>query len=181
MDALFPVALREVCSRMPLLLILTCLAGPVATVDAQVVDEADGSTPVKFRVVAHSTKWESIDVGDVTGHILAVGEFKGLAFFEGEVATASEVSIFDKTNGRGSAEGYVLFTFDDGATQVIAIQGEDVPTQEGGSVFDGSYSYTRGSGRFEGIKGSGTFTGQFYIDVQSGYSAFTGSYTLPGS
>ena len=40
---------------MPLLLILTCLAGPVVTVDAQVVEEADGSIPVKFRVVVHST------------------------------------------------------------------------------------------------------------------------------
>jgi len=180
MNALLPILLGGVGSRLAVLLILTWLVIPVMPVDAQTVGEADGSIPVKVQFVWHSTKWESIEVGDVPGHILGVAEFKGLAFFEdGEVATASEVSIFDQTNGRGRIEGYVLFTFGDGATQVIAIQGNDGAAQEGKKAFEGSYSYTRGSGRFEGLKGGGTFTGKYYDDVKSGYDNFTGSYRLP--
>jgi hypothetical protein len=165
MEAVLPAAVRRIWPRISVLPILAALAIPA---------HAASPIPVSFRLVWHNTKWESVEVGDEPGHILGVAEFKGLAFFEdGEVATTSEVSVFDQTDGHGGAKGYVVLTFNDGATQVIALQGAD---QDG--AFKGSYSYARGSGRFEGIEGEGAFTGEYYDEVKSGYNIFTGSYAL---
>jgi len=129
----------------------------------------------KGRNVIHSIKVEEIEVGDVPGHVVGVIEDKGLTFYEnGEIATMSNVFTFDNTYGIGTAQGYSIYTFEDGSTQVHKWQ--ESWTEEG--LFKGTYTYVRGTGRFEGIKGSGSFSGKFFESIATGYSDFTGTYTL---
>ena len=167
-------------TRLTAPLVLTCLATSVAPTLAQSTEPRGELHPANVRFVWHSTRWIPIDVGDVPGHTLGVAEYKGLAILQsGEIATASEVSTFDHTLGAGETHGYVLFTFDDGASQVIPIEGLDAATQEEAGSFEGRYSYVRGSGRFKGIEGAGTFTGRYYDSVKAGFNDFAGSYRLP--
>ncbi len=130
----------------------------------------------KGRSVFRMTKKEEIEVGDVPGHVVGVIEDKGLTFYEnGEIATMSNVFTFDNTYGIGTAQGYSIYTFEDGSTQVHKWQ--ESWTEEG--LCKGTYTYVRGTGRFEGIKGSGSFSGKFFESVATGYDDFTGTYTLP--
>ncbi len=99
-----------------------------------------------------------------------------LTFYEnGEIATVSNVFTFDNTNGIGTAQGYSIYTFEDGSTQVHKWQEK----WQKSSTEEGRYTYVRGTSRFEGIKGSGSFSGKFFESIATGYSDFTGTYTLP--
>jgi len=95
--------------------------------------------------------------------------------------TGSGVETLDFTNGSGPYQGYSLFTFEDGSTQVVKFQGTSKMTKDGKkSLFEGTYSYVRGSGRFEGIQGDGSYTGKNFIAAGAGaYWDLTGTYTLP--
>jgi len=154
------------------------LAGAVLLIAASLLLSATQARTetVKFRGVFHQIKVEDIEVGDVPGNVIGIAENKGLVFFEnGEVATYSEVLTFDFTNGSFTGQGYTIITFEDGSTQVIKFLGTD---KEKG-LWKGTFTYLRGSGRFEGIKGSGSFTGKFFESIATGYDDFTGTYTLP--
>ena len=75
-----------------------------------------GAEDLKWRQAQHITKAESIQVGDVPGHIVGAGEIAGLAFFaNGEVATLSAKATFDYTNGSGPHRAYNLYAFEDGS------------------------------------------------------------------
>ncbi len=134
----------------------------------------------KGRDIHHTIKIETIKVGDVPNHIVGVAEFKGLVFYDnGEVATVSGVTIFDYINGSGPAQGYELRTFEDGSQQVHKWQGNTTVIQEGEiHLFEGTFSYIQGTGRFAEIKGSGTYSYRGFGEV-GGYNDFTGTYTLP--
>ena len=148
------------------LLIVACLLLSVTQARA----ETD-----KGRNVLHRIKVEEIEVGDVPGHVVGVIESKGLTFYEnGEVATVSIVHTSDNTNGIGTYQGYGLFTFEDGSTHVHKFQ--STSTEEG--LFKGTYTYVQGTGRFEGIQGSGSFSGKNFGEPGL-YADFTGTYTLP--
>ena len=134
------------------------------------------SETVKGRTVFHTIKKEEIEVGDVPGHVVGVIEDKGLVFYEnGDIATMSNVYTFDNTYGIGTAQGYSIYTFEDGSTQVLKWQEK----WQKSSTEEGRYTYVRGTGRFEGIKGSGSFSGKFFESIAAGYDDFTGTYTLP--
>ena len=143
---------------------------------------------VKFRVVTYLVKLEWSPVGDVEGRIIGFFSRRGLIFFEnGEVATYSNRGSFDSTKGHTSYEGYGLVTYEDGSTTISKIQGTTKPIE--GTDFKtgkGTGEYIKGTGRFEGIKGSLSYTlkqltpyskkkgtfGDNYADV-------TATYTLP--
>ena len=154
------------------------LAGAVLLIAASLLLSATQARAqtVKFRSVFHSIKVEEIEVGDVPGHVVGVIEDIGLTFYEnGKIATMSSVFTFDNTYGIGTAQGYSIYTFEDGSTQVHKWQ--ESWTEKG--LCKGTFTYLRGSGRFEGIKGSGSFTGKFFESIATGYDDFTGTYTLP--
>ena len=142
----------------------TSLAGAVLLIVACLllsVTQARAETE-KGREVFHMIKKEEIEVGDVPGHVVGVIEDKGLTFYEnGEIATMSTVYTFDNTYGIGTAQGYSIYTFEDGSTQVHKWQ-ESWPEK---GLTKGTFTYLRGSGRFEGIKGSGSFTGKFFESI----------------
>ena len=132
---------------------------------------------LKCRLVNGVTKMETMAVGDEEGHVVGVYERKGVMMHEnGEVANEATWGIFDSAKGW---QGYCLQTFQDGSTIWMRHQG----SMQKGKIVEATFELTGGTGRYEGIKGGGTFTGGYvsYSEDSGGFGDFhfTGTYTLP--
>jgi hypothetical protein len=115
----------------------------------------------KWRYVGYFQKAEIQPVGDVEGHYLAIFEFRGLAFVDGEVAIVSGVAYGDFVKGVGPATNYVKYVFDDGSTmETINRFKATAPDAKTSLWEDGKGEFTKGTGRFAGIKGSLSWTGK---------------------
>lgn len=138
------------------------------------------------RVVYHSQKVETVEVGDVPGHVIGVIQQSGMTFFtkgpgSGEVASRTGAVYFDVVKGSGTAAGYAVQTFKDGSTLGYKSSGTTT-TEDGGKkfVFEGTWEFTVGTGRFAGIKGNGTYKGERIGSPKTGgdsYADFTGTAT----
>ena len=139
----------------------------IATIDVAVAGE-------KFKGYGASTtvKWEQIEVGDKEGHVIALSKSKQIYINEitGEKSASISIGLMDfniKT-GMGSGHGYGITTTRDGDKQIRSWEGKSV---EKGHM-KGTYSYIMGTGKYEGIKGGGTWDayslapGQSYIEVE---------------
>ena len=89
------------------------------------------------------------------------------------------------TKGKGTVEGYCQNTYEDGSTTIAKFQGALEPLEGKRSTGKGTFSYIKGSGRFEGIKGGGSWTCKSITpytkeETKSDMIAdFTGTRTLP--
>jgi hypothetical protein len=132
------------------------------------------SADLKCKLISMGTKVETNKIDDQEGHIIGIFERKGLMVHEnGEVANELNKGFFDSVKGVSKYQGYCLQTFKDGSTMMMKHQG----TINKGQFADASFEFIKGTGRFEGIKGQGTYTGQNYESFN--YLQFTGTYTLP--
>ena len=143
------------------------------------------SEKVEGRSFTQITRIHVIKVGDVDGHVIGVFERRGLGSVNGEVAKYLNRGMFDYIKGKGTAEGYTTYTFEDGSTTVAKFQGTVTPTKDKRSTAKGTYSYIGGSGRFEGIKGGGSWTVMRYTPYTAEETKgdvivnFTGTRTMP--
>ena len=124
-------------------------------------------------VVLIATKAHQIKVGDEEGHMLILSESKQVWFDEksGEKLTRVGTNIMDinlKT-GKGSLiRSYGVLTSANGDKRFTVGEGKPV----GKGHWKGTYTYTGGTGKFEGIKGGGTWDskslapGTSYIEVE---------------
>ena len=137
----------------------------------------------KTRLVYRLAEVEMMEVGDVPGHVIGVIQLRGLAFANGEVGTYSGWVTMDYTNGSGRHEAYGVVTFEDGSAHVTKSQGTTEASEDGKiSLFEGTFTYTGGAGRFEGIKGKGSYSGKRVAPLSVGadsYNDLTSTYTLP--
>jgi hypothetical protein len=116
----------------------------------------------KWRYVGYFQKAEIQPVGDVEGHYLAIFEFRGLAFVDGEVAIASGVAYGDFVKGIGPVTNYVKYVFEDGSTMqsINRFKATIAPDMKTGLWEDGKGEFTMGTGRFAGIKGNLSWQGK---------------------
>jgi hypothetical protein len=144
-----------------------------------------GAETLRGKSIAITTKDENIKVNDVPGHILGLSISEGLAFFEnGEIAKVRSHTIYDSTPGKGSELIiYNIWTFEDGSTVTNKGQRSLVPDKSGIRTAKSTSEFIKGTGRFEGIKGSGSATGKNFLasegDASRVFSDFTWTYTLP--
>jgi len=121
---------------------------------------------VAYRVVYHTLKVDSKEVGDVPGHVQGSGQQAGLAFFtkgpgKGEIATRTSSFTFDYVKGKGTFTNDIVYTFRDGSTMTIKAIGTSTPVDGGKRpTFKGTYEVAGGTGKFAGMKGKGTFKGE---------------------
>lgn len=142
---------------------------------------------MKCRTAGVVIKDETFPVGFEEGHVLGLQITEGLALFEnGEIATYKSTLVYDRYDrvvpGKSSqAIGYTIFTFENGSTLVQRfqrLQGPDktIPAQV---VSD----FIKGTGRFEGIKGSISGTSKRAPEVKGEAKKYVGdmtfTYTLP--
>ena len=145
--------------------------------------QAEAKT-MKFRNVGHVAKVEMFEVGDVEGHYIGSYERKGLALHDkGEIAILLCKGMFDSSGGITSYQGYSILHFEDGSTVTMKYQGKSKPASDGKMrTSEATFEFTTGTGRFEGIKGKGSFSGMEprFLKGFKGYAYFdfTGTYTL---
>ncbi len=143
-----------------------------------------GAETLNYKVYSYVTKQESVPVGDVDGHTINFVTRRGFLVFEnGEVATQSTVITGDFIKGSGSSLTYATMTFSDGSTIIMKVQ---VTRTASGTTVSATTTreIIKGTGRFEGIKGTGTSTVK-YFPVEEGEAGAktigegTLTYTLP--
>jgi len=139
-----------------------------------------GAETLKFKVYGYETKAESVPVGDVEGHTLILRTRRAFCILEnGEVGTQISVFLGDFVKQSGSVIAYQTITFSEGSTIITKAQGSIGPSASGGTR-----EIIKGTGRFKGIKGTGTDSSKF-LPVENGEAGpksigeFTLTYTLP--
>ena len=132
------------------------------------------------------TKAESAPVGDVDGHTMNFNIRRAFLVFEnGEVATQYSVITADRIKGSGPSLQYSTITFSDGSTIIIKSQNIRTEAAPGApATAKMTREIIKGTGRFEGIKGTGTTTNKF-LPLEEGEVGQKGigegsiTYTLP--
>ncbi len=141
-----------------------------------------GAETMKCRIAATVTKNESVPVSDEEGHSLHLLITEGLAFFEnGEIAKVRSHNLSDRISAKASQViGYTIYTFEDGSTIVQRFQrllvSGDLSAKVTGELI-------KGTGRFEGIKGT-VFGASKNFPASKGEASrnasdITFTYTLP--
>ena len=114
------------------------------------------------------TTQKMIDVGDAEGHMISLSEYDGFNVSTGKnkfMDGAQDVGMgfSDLVKGNGPQQGYgnfslngdVIFWKHNGKiATTLSPEGKPVTT------FEGSWTYTKGTGKYENIQGSGTYKGK---------------------
>ena len=120
-------------------------------------DSAVAGEKVSWHGTSFTTDWKQIEVGDEDGHILAVYSQKQLYVNNktGEKTVSTTVNTMDinMKTGQGSVRGYGWNVDKDGDKIIRTHEGKPV----GKGHWRGTYKWIRGTGKYEGIKGSGTW------------------------
>jgi hypothetical protein len=110
----------------------------------------------------------SIEVPDRSGHALMIAQrkctwTKPLVILDAKTKVGEAVSFTERMEGSLHMHGYEVDTLDNGEkltmrnmTQILA--------EKGPASFRGHWSFMRGTGKFKGIKGGGTYEGKLEQD-----------------
>ena len=140
---------------------------------------------VEYQVVNYLVGVNYIPVPDVEKHGIGTYERRGVAIFKnGETAAFHTRGLWDFINHNGVFNGYQTLTFPDGSTNMIKYSGNMTTEGENLPTLKAKGEYINGTGKYEGIKGSVTYTSKFitpYNDKTKGDTVMKakGSYTLP--
>jgi hypothetical protein len=159
--------------------LFTVLTAVLFVFGIAMIDYALAGEKVKLHATSVTTKMHQMEVGDEEGHVIILSESKQVYFNEktGEKETRVGINIMDinlKT-GKGTLKGYGVMTSPNGDKRFTISEGKPV----GKGHWKGTYTYTKGTGKLEGIKGEGTWDsyslapGISYIEVE-------GEMNLPG-
>ena len=144
-----------------------------------------GAETMKCRTFTVVTKDETLSVGYEEGHVLGLQIQEGICFFEnGEISKFRNHNVYDLLPGKGGqAINYNIWTFDDGSTVMNRTQRTMVQDEKGNIAAKVTSEFIKGTGRFEGIKGTGSATGKVFppSEGEAGRQVmeFTWTYTLP--
>jgi len=139
------------------------------------------------KVFGYITKVELVTVPDVEEHVVILFERRGAAIFEnGETAAYHTTGTTDSIKGNGKFHGYSDYLFKDGSTIINEYTGTiTLPPGEKLHSLKGEAKYIKGTGRFEGIKGTSSFNGKYVApytkDTTKGEFVIdaTATYTVP--
>jgi hypothetical protein len=139
-----------------------------------------GAETMNYKFYTWVIKGDDVPVGDAEGHMVGYAVRGAFYVFEnGEVATTNHVATRDLIKGSGPFMQYVTIKFADGSTIIIKSQGT-----LGGAAGQWTSEIIKGTGRFEGIKGTQSAKAK-YLPVEKGeagpkgYGEGTITYTLP--
>ena len=138
------------------------------------VGDALAGEKIKNRLVGYTVKWEQVEVGDQEGPVIAVAEHKGInntvmgkTLLDGMLYRLPALCDMNLKTGVGSyGPGYSQYTDRDGDRIIVKDKGRYV----GGGNSAGEWAFIKGTGKFEGIQGKGTWVGhdlsptQWYVD-----------------
>ena len=142
---------------------------------------------MKCRIGRVVTKEETMPVGDEEGHILVMQIGQGLAFFEnGDIANFKNQAISDRRTGTGKGSqsiAYIFFTFEEGSSIIATLEYRSIADPSGKISTKTTDEIIKGTGRFEGIKGTFSSTGKMLPPIKGEADKYfadaTLTYTLP--
>jgi len=143
---------------------------------------------LKFRIYTYVTRMESMPIGFFDAPTNVLSERHGYINFEnGEMATFISRAIGKNSIHKGTRDGYALINYGDDSTSVFEWDLDfwiNESTQL--KTFKGSGKFIKGTGRYIGIKGEVTLTGQevepFQGEPSAGaYFDVTATYSLPAN
>ncbi len=148
--------------------------------------EAQAET-MKCKIARVVTKEESMPVADEEGHILVMQISQGVAFFEnGDIANFKTQAIADRRTGTGKGSqsiAYIFFTFEDGSSIIPRVEYRSIADPSGKISTKTVGEIIKGTGRYEGIKGTFSSTGKMLPPIKGEadkyYVDATLTYTLP--
>ena len=88
------------------------------------------------------------------------------------------LAIGDMTGSKARIHGYSTSVMDNGDTTVVRFEGNSEMKKDGSGSGKGTWKFVRGTGKFRGITGSGTYKSASAADG-SGSSDVSGHYSLP--
>ena len=126
---------------------------------------------------------QTVEVGDHPGHALMVEKGSCTWSVPMEIAglktTAYTGADTVELNGaKGQGRGYAVMTMDNGDKAYARYQGLGISAKDGTVAFEGTWSYTGGTGKLKGLKGKGTYKGSAAADSTSEFK-LDGEYSLP--
>jgi len=124
------------------------------------------SSAANGRHVVRIEEQSEQEIPDSGGLVVGHTRYYGLYFHEGEVATCWAVEAFERRPDGGSQKGFTVNRYQDGATTVMAFEGEKSALHETArNRFRGTWRFVSGSGRFQGITGGGEYEGQSFEGI----------------
>ena len=135
---------------------------------------AQQKTKIAGKMTCAYVMQKKLDVGDTEGHVISLAQSEGTNVSTGENefmdgARIVNMSFSDVIKGNGPHQGYLkhekngnsTFTGWNGKiTTIFSDEGTPIIT------FEGIFTYIRGTGKFEGIQGSGTYKGRFISEKE---------------
>jgi len=94
-----------------------------------------------------------------------------------KVGRTLNASVGDMTGGSGRSHGYSSSVFDNGDSTFVRFEGASQMKKDRSGTIKGTWRYVRGTGKFTGISGSGTYKGEAAADG-SAWADITGHYSL---
>ena len=142
---------------------------------------------MKCKVARVVTNDETMPIGDEEGHTFGMQISEGVAFFEnGEIANFKTQSISDRRTGTGKGRqsiSYIFFTFEDESSIVIKLDYRAIADSSGKISTKAAGEMIKGTGRFQGIKGTFSSTGKMLPPIKGEadkyYIDAILTYTLP--
>ena len=141
---------------------------------------------LKVRITSYIANHDIKPVGDVEGHIAGHYLRRGLVFLDtGEVGLFRSTGTIDMTKGKGLVRSQSTYSFEDGSTMIVSVDGAIEARPGGGLIYHKlAGTSVRGTGRYEGISGTATASGRgltpFGEETRSdAYFDVIVTYTLP--
>ena len=145
------------------LLILTTLAFILAF--SVTTSTAQEKVKIDSKYTGVFTKMEQMKLDDTEGHILNSHESKGAGTGSAGGFTFINQGMSDLVKGNGTHFGYYKATDKDGHVYFVKWQGKVTTTMSSEGrpnvQFGGTWSFTKGTGKWENVQGGGTYKGGF--------------------
>ncbi len=143
-----------------------------------------GAETRKYKIVMYFTRVEMSPIPAMEGQVYGLFEFRGLTFWEnGETSFYSGAAVGEFYKGKGPVQNCVTHTFADGSTIVSKNRFINISAPDGktGLWEEITGEIVKGTGRFEGIKGTITAKGKRLTPVSPGLKEMRGDGVVEGS
>ena len=125
------------------------------------------------QIMVYVPKAEMMNAGDDEAHSLLLIELLGLVSLQsGEVGTIAGAEVAEYNADDHTFYGFITINFSDESTVSFRFEGDE-DAQSG--AYEGTLKYTKGSGRYAGIKGRGKIKGQNYEEMSGSHATFSSS------
>ena len=149
-----------------------------------VVGEALAGEKHKLSAVYYTTKWEPMNVPGEEGHVICLWEAKGITRNKegkpfGEGLAIHSVGHLDMNTKAGICSGYFYeeFTDRDGDKFYNKSAGT-MKTGKLGPYWEGTMTFTRGTGKYEGIRGEAPWK-NYPVGLDQSYADWEVNVELP--